>query len=165
MGKPDYTQIFIVEDDKFYAGVIRHALESRNFMNVKVLGNGEDCLKNMHLNPAIILMDYRLGDNQLDGLETMKQIRKTGSDVQIIFLTGVDKLEVATNTIKAGAYDYVVKSEAAIERIRNIIRRITFENDIKKENILLKRSRKIVFSIIFILSLGIIILALMQILA
>lgn len=164
MGKPDYTQIFIVEDDKFYAGVIRHALESRNFMNVKIFSSGEDCLNNMDLNPEIILMDYRLGDDQMDGLETMKQIRKMGNDVQIIFLTGVDKLEVATNTIKAGAYDYVVKSEAAIERIRNIIRRITFENHIKKENIVLKRSRKIVFSIIFILSLGIIILALMQIL-
>jgi DNA-binding NtrC family response regulator len=164
MGKPDYTQIFIVEDDKFYAGVIRHALESRNFMNVKVFSSGEDCLNNMNLNPEIILMDYRLGDDQIDGLETMKQIRKMGFDVQVIFLTGVDKLEVATNTIKAGAYDYVVKSEAAIERIRNIIRRITFENHIKKENIVLKRSRKIVFSIIFILSLGIIILALMQIL-
>ncbi len=164
MGKPDYTQIFIVEDDKFYAGVIRHALESRNFMNVKVLTSGEDCINNMHLNPEIILMDYMLGENHLDGMETMKQIRKMGNAVQIIFLTSVDELEVATNTIKAGAYDYVVKSEAAIERIRNLIRRITFENHIKKENMVLKRSRKVVLSIIFLLSLGIIILALIQIL-
>ncbi len=163
MGKPDYTHIFIVEDDKFYANVIRHALESKNYMNVKVFTSGEECLENLHLNPEIILLDYRLGDDRMDGLEVLKTIRKSDSDVQIIFLTAVDKLEVATNTIKAGAYDYVVKSEAAVERIRNIIRRVTFENHIRKENLLLKRSRKIILSIIFVLALAIIALSLLQI--
>lgn len=163
MGKPDYTQIFIVEDDKFYAGVIRHALEAKNFMNVKIFTSGEECLENLHLKPEIILLDYRLGENKMDGLDVLKAVGKTQPDAQVVFLTGVDKLEVATNTMKAGAYDYVVKSEAAIERIRNIIRRITFENNIKKENQLLKRSRKIVLTIIAFLVLGIIVLSLIQI--
>lgn len=162
MGKADYTLIFIVEDDKFYADVIRKALESRNFMNVKTFPSGEDCLKNLHLKPEIILLDYRLGDDLMDGMEVLKSIRKSGVDAQVIFLTGLDKLEVATNTIKAGAYDYVVKSEAAMERIRNIIRRITFENHIKKENLLLKRSRKIILAIIFLLAAGILILGTLQ---
>jgi len=163
MGKPDYTQIFIVEDDKFYANVIRHALESKNYLNIKVFSTGEECLENLHLNPDVILLDYRLGEDLLDGMDVLKAIRKTNTDTQVVFLTAVDKLEVATNTIKAGAYDYVVKSEAAIERIRNIIRRITFENHIKKENILLKRSRKIILSVIFVLALAIIALSLIQI--
>jgi two-component system, NtrC family, response regulator AtoC len=156
MTKPDYTQIFIVEDDKFYAGVIRHALETKNYMNVRIFSTGEDCIKNLHLKPEIILLDYRLGDGKLDGLDVLHAISKTGLDTQVIFLTAVDKLEVATNTIKAGAYDYVVKSEAAIERIRNIIRRITFENNIKRENIVLRRSRKIILGVILLLVLGII---------
>jgi DNA-binding NtrC family response regulator len=164
MGKPDYTQIFIVEDDKFYAGVIRHALEAKNFMNVRIFPTGEECIENLHLNPEIVLLDYRLGDDKMDGMDVLKAIGKTEQDTQVVFLTSVDKLEVATNTIKAGAYDYVVKSEAAIERIRNIIRRITFENKIKKENLLLKRSRKIILTIIFFLVLGIITLSLLQIL-
>jgi DNA-binding NtrC family response regulator len=164
MGKPDYTQIFIVEDDKFYAGVIRHALEGKNFMNVRIFQSGEECIENLHMKPEIILLDYRLGENKMDGMEVLKAISKTEIDAQVVFLTSVDRLEVATNTIKAGAYDYVVKSEAAIERIRNIIRRITFENNIKKENLLLKRSRKIILTIIFFLALGIITLSLLQIL-
>jgi DNA-binding NtrC family response regulator len=163
MGKPDYTQIFIVEDDKFYAGVIRHSLESKNYMNVKIFPSGEECIKNLHLKPDIVLLDYRLGDDKMDGLDVLKAINKSGVETQVVFLTAVDKLEVATNTIKAGAYDYVVKSEAAIERIRNIIRRITFENNIKKENLLLKRSRKIIFSVIILLAMGIIALTLLQI--
>lgn len=164
MAKPDYTQIFIVEDDKFYAGVIRHALESKNYMNVRVFSTGEECISNLHLKPEIVLLDYRLGDDKMDGLDVLHAIGKSGIDAQVVFLTAVDKREVATNTMKAGAYDYVVKSEAAIERIRNIIRRITFENNIKKENLLLKRSRKIILTIIFFLVMGIIALGMFQIL-
>jgi DNA-binding NtrC family response regulator len=163
MGKADYTRIFIVEDDRFYAGVIRHALEAKNFMNVRVFSSGEECLEHMHMKPEIIILDYRLGDDRMDGMDVLKAINKLDTEAQVIFLTSVDKLEVATNTIKAGAYDYVVKSEAAIERIRNIIRRITFENNIRKENLLLKRSRKIILTVIFFLVLGIIILGALQI--
>ncbi len=162
MGKPDHTRIFIVEDDKFYAGVIRHALESRNFTDVQIYSSGEECLEHLDKNPEIILLDYRLGENAMDGLDVLKAVRKSGLDTQVVFLTAVDKLEVATNTIKSGAYDYVVKSEAAIERIRNIIRRITFENHIKKENQLLKRSRTIILIIISVLTIGIVFLGLLQ---
>lgn len=162
MGKPDYTRIFIVEDDKFYAGILRHSLETRNYMNITIFSNGEECLKQLDQKPEILLLDYRLGDNNMDGLDVLKAIKKTGLDTQVIFLTAVDKLEVATNTIKAGAYDYVVKSEAAIERIRNIIRRITFENNIKRENQVLKRSRSIILIVIFLLVLAIIFMGLFQ---
>lgn len=155
MAKPDYTLIFIVEDDEAYAGFVRHTLERKNYMNIKVFSSGEECLANMHLKPEIILLDYRLGEDNMDGLEVLKIIRKENEDVQVVFLTAVDKLEVATNTIKAGAYDYVVKSEAASERIRNVLRRIVFENHIKKENRLLRKSRRIIIGIMLVFALGI----------
>ncbi len=164
MAKPDYTKIFIVEDDEIYAGVLRQSLESRNYMNVKIFGSAEECLENMHHKPEIILLDYLLGENRMDGMALLKTIQKQGYDVQVVFLTSVDKLEVATNTIKSGAYDYVVKSEGAIERIRNILRRISFENHIKKENLILKKSRKIILFVIFLLTMGILILGVLQLL-
>ncbi|MFN3555280.1 MAG: response regulator transcription factor [Bacteroidales bacterium] len=164
MAKPDYTLIFIVEDDEAYAAAIRHSLERKNYMNVKVFGNGEDCLAHMHLKPEIILLDYMLGEGHMDGMEVLRSIRKIDEDVQIVFLTSVDKLEVATNTIKAGAYDYVVKSEAATERIRNVLRRIIFEYHIKKENRLLRKSRRVIIGLIVVLALGIVLLGMLQIL-
>ncbi|TVQ90791.1 MAG: response regulator [Bacteroidetes bacterium] len=164
MTKPDYTLIFVVEDDQSYAKVISHSLENKNFMNVKIFSSGEECLEHMWMNPEVILLDYRLGEGKKDGMEVLKAIRKQNEEVQIVFLTSVDQLEVATNTIKAGAYDYVVKSEGAMERIRNILRRIKFENHIKKENRLLKRSRKVIMGVIFVLIVFVLFLGLLQIL-
>ncbi len=158
MTKPDYTLIFIVEDDAAYATALSHALEKKNYMNVRVFSTGEECLEHMGMKPDVILLDYMLGDGKKDGMDVLKVIRKKNDDVQVVFLTAIDELEIATQTIKLGAYDYVVKSEGAIERIRNILRRINFENHIKKENRLLRRSRRIIIYIFLFLLLGIAIL-------
>jgi DNA-binding NtrC family response regulator len=158
MAKPDYTLIFIVEDDAAYATALSHALEKKNFMNVRIFSSGEECLEHMGLKPEVILLDFMLGEDKKDGMEVLKAIRKHDHDVQVVFLTAVDELEIATQTMKLGAYDYVVKSEGAIERIRNLLRRINFENHIKKENRLLRRSRRIIIYIILFLILGIAVL-------
>jgi len=158
MAKPDYTLIFIVEDDPAYANALSHALEKKNFLNIRLFSSGEECIENIGMKPEVILLDFLLGDNKKDGMEVLKAIRKHDHDVQVVFLTSVDELEIATQTMKLGAYDYVVKSEGAIERIRNILRRIKFENHIKKENRLLRRSRRIIIYIILFLLFGIAIL-------
>jgi two-component system, OmpR family, response regulator len=162
MPKTDYTSIFIVEDDPSYASAIRHSLEAKNYANVKIFTTGEECLANIDLKPEIVLLDFWLGDNHKNGLEVLKAIKSHNPDIQVVFLTANDKLETATSTIKSGAYDYVVKTETALERIKNILRRIIFENHIKKENRLLKRSRKVIISVIVILALTIVILGLIQ---
>jgi DNA-binding NtrC family response regulator len=162
MPKTYYTSIFIVEDDPSYASVIRHSLEAKNYMNIKIFTSGEECLAHMDLEPEIVLLDFWLGDNHKDGLEILKAIKARNPDIQVVFLTANDKLETATATIKSGAYDYVVKNESAMERIKNVLRRIIFENHIKKENRLLKRSRKVILSVIVVLAMTIILLGLFQ---
>ncbi len=163
MAKPDYTLIFIVEDDFSYAKVIRHALEKKNYLNIKVFYSGEDCLQNMHLKPDVVLLDYRLGENKKDGMDVLRIIKKNHPFTEVVFLTAIDNLEVATQTIKEGAYDYVVKSEAVMERTRNILRRIIFEKHIQNENRLLRRSQKIIIGLIAFLILCIAFLIFLQI--
>jgi len=162
MSKPDYTSIFIVEDDPFYARAICHALESKNYENIKVFTSGDECIKNLDLKPEVVLLDFWLGDNQKNGMNILKAIKAKNSDIQVVFLTSNDKLETAIATIKSGAYDYVVKNETAMERIRNILHRIVFENSIKEENRLLKRSRKIIITIMIALAITLGILGLIQ---
>lgn len=162
MAKPDYTKIFIVEDDAAYARTVRHALEQKNYLNLKVFSNGHDCLAHLKQRPEIIILDYDLGDKSMDGMEVLRYIKRNHPQIQVLFLTALDNLEVATNTIKEGAYDYVVKTEAALERTKNIIRRIVFENHIQNENRILKRSQRVIIGIIIFLGLGIILLSLIQ---
>jgi DNA-binding NarL/FixJ family response regulator len=151
MSKPDHTCIFVVEDDLMYSRGILHLLESRNFMNVRLFSNGEECLEYLHLQPDVVLLDYMLGEGNMNGKEVMELIRKKLPAAKVVFLTAVDNLKIARETMAMGAYDYVVKSESAMERIKNLLRRIVFERQIQYENKMLRRSRRLVLLFILLL--------------
>ncbi len=162
MTRPDRTCIFIVEDEPAFSKAALHVLESKNFVNLHAFESGEACLEKLNMQPEIVLLDYNLGADRLNGLEVLKILKKRLPQTQVIFLSAVESLEVATNTINHGAYDYVVKGETAFERVKNLMRRIVFENQIKKENLNLRRSRKIVYSIILVLLAAIAALTILQ---
>ena len=154
MSKPDHTCIFVVEDDLMYSRTILHLLESRNFLNVRVFSHGEECLEHLHLDPDVILLDYWLGDGKKNVMEVMEVIRRKSPKTKVIFLTAMDNLKIAQQTMAMGAYDYVVKSESALERVKNLLRRIVFENQIQEENRVLRRSRRLLLVFSFLLIVG-----------
>ena len=50
----------------------------------------------------------------MDGLEVLKKIKETSEDSTVIMLSGQDKLQVALDSIKNGAYEYIAKSESSL---------------------------------------------------
>jgi len=63
--------------------------------------------------------------------------------------SGQDKIEVAVNTIKYGAFDYIVKSESAFHRSENVIFNIIKRMKLQGEATLYKRLT-LIFGIAFI---------------
>lgn len=57
--------------------------------------------------PDVILSDYNLP--QYNGLLALNEIKKRNISIPFIFVTGAMNEETAADTIKAGAWDYVVK--------------------------------------------------------
>ncbi len=129
--------IFIVEDNRFYANILAEELQAAKFSHVETYKSGEDCLGNLSKNPDIVILDYCLG--KLNGLEVLKQIKLTHPNVQVIFLSAQEKLEVAIQALKFGAYDYVEKNDNAMKRVKTMISRISNYNELLKETNELKR--------------------------
>lgn len=120
--------LFLVDDEPIQNEMLKDYLNERFIYEIKIFDNGEEALKNMHLNPEIIVLDYYLNSNNpiaRNGIEIIKEIKDKHTDTQIIALSGQDKIEVAIDTIKYGAYDYVVKGESAFSRIENIINNLS----------------------------------------
>lgn len=120
--------LFLVDDEPIQNEMLKDYLSERFIYDIKIFDNGEEALKNMHLNPEIIVLDYYLNSNNpiaRNGIEVIKDIKDKYPDTQIIALSGQDKIEVAIDTIKYGAYDYVVKGESAFSRIENIINNLS----------------------------------------
>lgn len=120
--------LFLVDDEPIQNEMLKDYLNERFLYDIMVFDNGEDALRKMDLKPEILVLDYYLNANNPDaknGIEILKQIKEVSPDTQVIALSGQDKIEVAIDTIKFGAYDYVVKGESAFSRIENIINNLS----------------------------------------
>lgn len=120
--------LFLVDDEPIQNEMLKDYLSERFLYNIKIYDNAEEALQNMNLNPEIIVLDYHLNAHKPDamnGVDALKKIKERYPKTQVIMLSGQDKIEVATESMKFGAYDYVVKGEAAFPRMENILNNVS----------------------------------------
>jgi len=120
--------LFLVDDEPIQNEMLKDYLSERFLYDIQVYDNGEDALKQLHLNPEIAILDYHLSAHNREaqnGVDILKAIKERSPDTQVIMLSGQDKIEVAVDSLKYGAYDYVVKGETAFSRTENIINNLS----------------------------------------
>lgn len=132
-------KIFIVEDNKLYAEVLKRQLREEQYQ-VKIFQDGKSCLASLGEQPDVITLDFSLPD--LSGHEVLKEIRDKVPHVQVIIISAQESIETAIELMKEGAYDYIVKAYDTNEKLRNVIRNIYQSNQLKQENIRLKNALK-----------------------
>lgn len=132
--------IFIVDDDDIYLQVLKHHFEKKFEAVVYTYTTSEICLTNLHLNPDIIILDYSLDSvyhDAMDGMAMLKEINKRnqngGKEIYAIMLSKQDDIKIAVDTMKNGAYDYIIKGNTADKKLEIVI------NNIRKQ-IVTKRS-------------------------
>lgn len=81
----------------------------------------------------VCLLDYRLGQD--DGLTLLEQAPAMGFTAPIIMLTGQDDSELDISALKAGAVDYLVKSQLNSARLARAIRYAVARREVELERI------------------------------
>ncbi|GAB1451023.1 hypothetical protein MASR2M47_10790 [Draconibacterium sp.] len=132
MQKTKNPLIFIIEESTIYKDLIVGYLRSNKFTNIKEFKNGDDCLKQLNLNPDIIILDYSI--EGISGLELMKKIKGTHPSIDFIFLSGQNDVEIAVSILKLGASDYVVKNDKAPKRLLRAIEQAIASTNKQKIN-------------------------------
>ncbi len=61
----------------------------------------------VELDPEVVLLDLRLPG--MDGLETLTAIRSRAPGAEVIMLTGHGAIDTAIESIRMGAFDYIIK--------------------------------------------------------
>ena len=98
--------IFIVDDDPDIRGLIKVLFEDRGH-EVVALESGKQCLDRLDENPSVVFLDVVMP--VMDGMATLKAIKKIKSELPVIMVTGSDDAETATKAMKLRAFDYIVK--------------------------------------------------------
>lgn len=116
--------IFIVDDDPVLAEMLKDHLSKMTNYEIRIFEKGEDCLDQIHLKPGIVFLDFYLNSvdkNAMDGLEILQEIKKVDPEIDVVMLSGQDKIEVAVKTMQYGAFDYIVKGESAFYRAEKAV--------------------------------------------
>lgn len=133
-------KIFVVEDNEWYNRLLVHNLSLNPDYDIESFTNGKDCLNNLHKNPDVVTLDYRLPDMQ--GLEILKKIKEENEEIQVILISEQNEIEVVVDLLKFGAYDYIVKSNDIRERLLNTVQNIRKGVRLKREIVSLRSEIK-----------------------
>ena len=148
--------IYTVDDDEYYTKLIKVNLEKLGYNDIISFKSGEECLLEMsNKKPDCVILDYLLKDG-LNGDEVLERINNEYKDVEVIILSGQEDVEVATNIIRQGATDYVVKNKMSFFNIGNTLNKI--KKIVNSRELDLWKTRRIklllVLSIIFVWIIG-----------
>lgn len=133
-------KIFVVEDDEWYNRLLVHNLSMNPDYEIESFTSGKECLNNLHKDPDVVTLDYRLPD--MKGLEILKQIKSENEEIQVILISEQDEIEVVVELLKYGAYDYIVKSKDIRERLLNTVNNIRKGERLKREIVTLRSEVK-----------------------
>ncbi|WP_024334806.1 response regulator [Desulfotignum balticum] len=102
------ANILLVDDEVPFVDTMIKRLTKRN-MDVLPAYGGEDALKKLAENKRVevVILDVKMPG--MDGLETLKEIKKEFPLVEVIMLTGHATVESAIDGMKLGAFDYLMK--------------------------------------------------------
>lgn len=129
MKKPKH--IFIVEDNEIYAMMLDYILSKDSIYQFVNFKSGEECIKNLYLDPDIIILDYGLPG--INGYETLLEIKKQNPRIHVVMLSNNQDKDLPEKLIKAGADDYILKQGNGEKQIIEKIEAILANNEIQKE--------------------------------
>lgn len=128
--------ILIVDDEKIERNGIKFLLKQSGMeLNVNEASNGMQALEFLKEHSVdIMLTDVKMPF--MDGIELIKQVRKTGKDLNIVIFSGYSEFEYARMAVKLNVNDYILKPVDPKE-FDTVLRRIIekLESEDRKEAI------------------------------
>lgn len=136
MKKLSHKSILLVEDDELFQRSIRNFLEAR--YEVSIAKSAEIALALLAERvPDLVLLDITLPG--MDGMEMLKKIKTSWSDLPVIMLTAMERISTVVEAIKLGAFHYLTKP-IRVEELFTTIERGLESSEIKRE---LEQRRKL----------------------
>ena len=131
---PDHNpfKILVIDDEKYIRQSFADFLEDRNF-KVLVAQNGRIGLELLKVEkPDLVLLDLRMPE--LDGLEVLKQGKKTMPETPMIVISGANRTRDVVQALRYGAWDYLEKPVQDFSILGHAVEKALEKARLRQEN-------------------------------
>ena len=126
-------KILIIDDEKDIRFLLSSILADEDYFTIEA-GNISEAEKKIDSeNFDLALIDISLGDKKKDGINLLKKIKKMNSDLPVIMISGHATIQIAVDSIKEGAFEFLEKPFNT-SRLLNFVKRALENFELKKEN-------------------------------
>lgn len=131
--------ILIIDDEPKMCKVLRFALEPEGY-SVATAENAESGLATFSKDPFdLVITDLKMPGN--DGLFVLENVKKQCPQTEVIMMTAYATAQNAVESMKKGAYDYIIKP-FEMDELKLKVKHIMEKRQLAEENIQLKKELK-----------------------
>lgn len=131
-------KIFVVEDSDLYRELLKRFIqtidreftfqENENY-EISPFSSGEACISHLYEKPDVVVLDYMLNGysndkNSMNGMETLKEIKRKSPTTHVIIITSRGDMSLASEFMKNGASDYISKEPGVREKLQHSVARL-----------------------------------------
>ena len=127
------VEILIVDDNSDIRNILNELIMDAGY-KTRVAANYNQALSEIDKKmPEVAILDVKLDKGDHDGIQLLTHIKSKNSDVPVIMISGHANIEMAINSLKHGAFEFVEKPFDRT-RLLNFINRAVENLNLKNQN-------------------------------
>jgi two-component system nitrogen regulation response regulator NtrX len=128
--------VLIIDDEASIRQSLTGALKDEGY-RVNVASSGKEGIDQLRADrPDVVMLDIWMPE--MDGLETLKQIKAEWPDQIVIMMSGHGSIDTAVRATKLGAFDFIEKP-LSLERLLVLLQNVSGVQDLARENHALRK--------------------------
>lgn len=119
--------VFVVDDDLSYLYPLGFYLQKNTTHSIYCYPTGEECIKNIYKGPDVVILDINLtveNKHTMNGMDVLKRIKAILPKTKVIMLSGRETMAGVNQSMKLGAYMYIVKDLEALSKLKGLLEKI-----------------------------------------
>ncbi|MEN9522858.1 MAG: hypothetical protein RL065_1235 [Bacteroidota bacterium] len=122
--------IVLIDSNLFNLELNLQFLRLVGYENVSIFSDIESFKKKSDLIPQIIIID----NNTSESLNFIHEIKKSNPEIYVIVLVEKSQINDGQKSIQYGAFDYIIKDEETVSKIKILLTKVQFVLEILETN-------------------------------
>jgi DNA-binding NtrC family response regulator len=130
----DTLHVMVVDDEDTIRSVYSQVV-AEDGHRVTTAASAEEALALLRKDQAqIVITDINMGG--MNGIQLLREVKKINPDIQVIMLTGQTTVDLIIDSLRLGAFDYLIKPVDELDLISSCVNRAAEKIKLNGANLL-----------------------------